>query len=329
MYIFWYICTVILKGHIFVLPTVHKDPYENIYCVISGYKDFILIPPTDAPWVPYKSYPLASYKYLPQSGKDPSPQRENFQEKDPSLQRENSQEIDHSFTRDNLKEDLSLTSEKLPDANKGQTAANGSIGHYDKGSTTLIENNPCQRLEENILIEQSHCVCGHKTTCGENFRRFAGGKNGGHDCIEDISSELESAMKIRSNEEIPIQVSSGKAEEKRMEVSNVIMPAPECPLFKIVPEESKSRVPWIAINPLNPNLTTFPQYSKARPVRVRVHAGDSLYLPSLWFHHVTQSHACVAVNYWYDMNFDIKYNYYQMVQNLTWKNTKDLHENDC
>lgn len=33
--------------------SVHRDHYENLYCVISGWKKFILIPPTDLPFVPY------------------------------------------------------------------------------------------------------------------------------------------------------------------------------------------------------------------------------------------------------------------------------------
>lgn len=41
---------------------MHKDPYENIYCVISGYKDFILIPPVDMCFVPRKKYPTGIYK---------------------------------------------------------------------------------------------------------------------------------------------------------------------------------------------------------------------------------------------------------------------------
>lgn len=41
---------------------MHKDPYENIYCVISGHKEFILHPPTDLPWIPYEKYPSANYK---------------------------------------------------------------------------------------------------------------------------------------------------------------------------------------------------------------------------------------------------------------------------
>lgn len=44
------------------ITSLHKDPYENIYCVISGYKDFILIPPTDYAFVPRSKYPKAIYK---------------------------------------------------------------------------------------------------------------------------------------------------------------------------------------------------------------------------------------------------------------------------
>lgn len=44
------------------VTSMHKDPYENIYTVISGYKDFILIPPIDLPYVPRSKYPTANYK---------------------------------------------------------------------------------------------------------------------------------------------------------------------------------------------------------------------------------------------------------------------------
>uniref|UniRef100_A0A8C1TV65 Jumonji domain containing 7 n=1 Tax=Cyprinus carpio TaxID=7962 RepID=A0A8C1TV65_CYPCA len=42
-----------------------------------------------------------------------------------------------------------------------------------------------------------------------------------------------------------------------------------------------------------------------------------LYLPSLWFQHVQQPHGCIAVNFWYNMECDIKYNYFQLVESLT------------
>lgn len=44
------------------ISSFHKDPYENIYCVISGYKDFILVPPTDYPFIPRSKFPSGVYK---------------------------------------------------------------------------------------------------------------------------------------------------------------------------------------------------------------------------------------------------------------------------
>ena len=36
--------------------SVHKDHYENLYCVVKGWKRFILIPPSDLPFVPYGEF---------------------------------------------------------------------------------------------------------------------------------------------------------------------------------------------------------------------------------------------------------------------------------
>ena len=142
---------------VFCILTVHKDNYENIYCVVKGYKDFLLHPPTDAPWIPYKKFIPAIYKFNESSGE-----------------------------------------------------------------------------------------------------------------------------------------------------------------FTIEPEKDADEVPWVCIDPLNPDIKAFPQYENSFPVKCRVRSGDALFLPSLWYHHVRQSHGCIAVNYWYDMEYDMKYNYYQLLQNLTW-----------
>ena len=55
----------------------------------------------------------------------------------------------------------------------------------------------------------------------------------------------------------------------------------------------------------------------ANPLHVRVNAGDVLYLPSLWFHHLRQSHGCVAVNFWYDMEFDARYTYSNFLREVS------------
>ncbi|XP_050411134.1 bifunctional peptidase and (3S)-lysyl hydroxylase Jmjd7 [Patella vulgata] len=88
-------------------------------------------------------------------------------------------------------------------------------------------------------------------------------------------------------------------------------------IWSVVDDPNTTQVPWIAIDPLHPDTVSYPQYNKATPREVTVRAGETLYLPSLWFHHVQQSHGCIAVNYWYDMEYDIKYNYYKFLEKLT------------
>lgn len=157
---------------------MHKDPYENIYCVISGYKDFILIPPIDLPYVPRCKYPTGVYK-------------------------------------------------------------------TDESGQMIIEpilNGTCWIVKHAIWIDNS-------------FSSFA-------------------------DENEPIEVE------------------------------------WISIDPLEPDIQKYPNYAKASVFEIRVNAGDILFLPSLWSHHVRQSHKCIAVNFWYDMEYDARYCYYKMMEKL-------------
>ena len=63
--------------------------------------------------------------------------------------------------------------------------------------------------------------------------------------------------------------------------------------------------------------TEFPLLSKAHPIKVLVSEGEMLYIPSLWFHRVTQTCETVGVNYWYDMKFDSPHwCYFNFLQNL-------------
>ncbi|KAF2880754.1 hypothetical protein ILUMI_25426 [Ignelater luminosus] len=169
------------------VTSMHKDPYENIYCVIDGYKDFTLIPPTDLPYVPYKKYPVGTFKNVNINGYEIKPQ-------------------------------------------------------YIQGDK-----------------------------CSVNTAEETNSKQ----CSEYIHTD---------NEE----------KDKQHEI-----------------------IDWIAIDPLSPDLNCYPQFKYANVYHVRVEKGDCLYLPSLWFHHVQQSHGCIAVNYWYDMDYDIKYCYYKMLECLS------------
>ena len=64
------------------------------------------------------------------------------------------------------------------------------------------------------------------------------------------------------------------------------------------------------------DLEKYPEFSNATPMRLRLNSGDVLYLPSFWFHHLRQSHGCVAVNFWYDMDYDCKWNYFNFLTNV-------------
>jgi len=81
-------------------------------------------------------------------------------------------------------------------------------------------------------------------------------------------------------------------------------------------DELKSKMPtttpWIHIN--NDDHHNLSAYRHC--ITVRVKEGDVLYLPSLWFHRVTQTCETVAINWWFDMHFDSPlFCYFELLQN--------------
>lgn len=82
---------------------------------------------------------------------------------------------------------------------------------------------------------------------------------------------------------------------------------------------SYSKVHWIAADPFRRDIKDdFPLLHYAHPVpQVSVKAGEMLYLPSLWFHRVTQTCETIGINYWYDMNFESPlWCYFHLLQQL-------------
>ena len=73
----------------------------------------------------------------------------------------------------------------------------------------------------------------------------------------------------------------------------------------------------------NNNSTEFPMLPKSHPMKVLVSEGEMLFLPSLWYHRVTQTCETVGINYWYDMKFDSPHwCYFNFLQNLKHDKTK-------
>lgn len=44
------------------VTSLHKDHYENIYCVVNGTKTFTLFPPSDLPFLYEQDYPCGQYR---------------------------------------------------------------------------------------------------------------------------------------------------------------------------------------------------------------------------------------------------------------------------
>ncbi|RHY20582.1 hypothetical protein DYB25_000307 [Aphanomyces astaci] len=74
------------------------------------------------------------------------------------------------------------------------------------------------------------------------------------------------------------------------------------PCFDGVPsiamQDNNDLTPWIPVNPLHPQVEKYPLTKHLQPLVVTLEAGETLYLPSLWYHRATQLTETVAVNYW-------------------------------
>lgn len=162
---------------------MHKDPYENIYCVISGHKDFILIPPVSYHNVPRRTFPSAIFK-----------------------------------------------TDEATGAMNIEPIINGEFVFI----FTFEERSLCRGVQ--------------------------------HYCADTTKEAVD--------------------------------------------------IDWVDIDPVTPDTKKYPDFKKAIQYEFRINEGDMLYLPSLWYHHVRQSHKCIAVNFWFDMDYDARYCYFRMVEEL-------------
>ncbi len=53
------------------------------------------------------------------------------------------------------------------------------------------------------------------------------------------------------------------------------------------------------VDPEKPDYERFPGFSKAQPYTVDLEAGETLFLPSLWWHHFHNLAPSMAVNFWW------------------------------
>ncbi len=58
-------------------------------------------------------------------------------------------------------------------------------------------------------------------------------------------------------------------------------------------------------NPGNPDYERFPNAKNAHPVEVYLEEGDTLYIPSLWWHYIRNTEKSIAMNFWWSVGWKV------------------------
>lgn len=74
-------------------------------------------------------------------------------------------------------------------------------------------------------------------------------------------------------------------------------------VFEVILESEEEKVTWATVDPVRDQNKDLERLGLV----VDVGPGDVLYIPAMWYHRVTQTETTVAVNYWYNMEFDHKW----------------------
>jgi ribosomal protein L16 Arg81 hydroxylase len=68
----------------------------------------------------------------------------------------------------------------------------------------------------------------------------------------------------------------------------------------LYPRTVLSKTPHLSHVDLNkPDYSRYPRFRRAQLMNAELEAGDMLFLPSCWWHHVTSVEASIAVNFWW------------------------------
>jgi hypothetical protein len=74
-------------------------------------------------------------------------------------------------------------------------------------------------------------------------------------------------------------------------------PAQEWRMYRHAPW---SRLPQVSrVDAEEPDLTRYPRFARARPLRCVVEPGELLYIPRFWWHQVRSLDFSISVNFWW------------------------------
>lgn len=76
---------------------------------------------------------------------------------------------------------------------------------------------------------------------------------------------------------------------------------------------------WIGVDVDAPGaLEEYPElFMYVKPIRCTVKAGETLYIPAMWYHQVSQTKLTISVNYWYEQRFDFRYVLHQLASSVS------------
>lgn len=94
--------------------------------------------------------------------------------------------------------------------------------------------------------------------------------------------------------------------------------------FKTVLDPEVGDVEWIDIDVDYPTAAQkdLPALKHITKFNVSVKAGQVLYLPALWHHGVRQKGRTIAVNFWYDISYDVKWMHIEFMRQVALKMRK-------
>jgi peptidyl-lysine (3S)-dioxygenase / protease len=175
------------------ISSLHKDYFENMYCVIRGTKTFTLMPPTDIAFVPTSEFPMKTYKYNPPSD--------------------------------------------------GDGDGDGNVNRDVSSSGNGTQHDDWRPQKGDLIMTEIYHEQDDEPKNGDNKNKLC------------------------------------------------------------------DPIPWIWLDPNDPDaIKKHSLFKYASPMfDIEVHAGEVLYLPSMWLHRVSQKNLTISVNFWYDMKFDFKY----------------------
>jgi len=87
-------------------------------------------------------------------------------------------------------------------------------------------------------------------------------------------------------------------------------------------DDPPNTIDWIPVDPDNIDEEKYPKSVHCSPLHVEVFPGEILYIPSLVYHKVRQEGGdkdgtTIAINYWFDMDFDLKFCYFNLLEKLS------------